>query len=782
MIIAMDGPAGTGKSTIASLIAKKLKITYLNSGSFYRALTMALNSSGIDIADSERVVEFCRKQTLEYKNSRLVLNGADVEDALHDDAVSARVAQVSSIVPVRHLVNEKMQEITKSQDIVCEGRDMTTVVFPNAEYKFYLDASIDVQAQRRFDQGVSNMTLEEVKAAIIKRDEIDRNKAEGALKRAPDAFYIDTSNLTIEQVCAIILSKIQNEGFTMEQMEVEKEETKNSIQTQLEESLKSFKPLEDGQLVDGTVIEVTDELVFIDIGAKSEGKIPVQEFAGKLPVKGDVVSCVLVKLNGRNGPEVSFTKAQSKQLWKELRKAADEKTPIEGTIEKEVKGGFEVNLGGDIRAFLPISQSDSTKVEEPKKLIGTVSKFYIERLYSDNKANVVVNRRKYLEEVIGKARDDFFANTQVGDTVKGTVKSFTSFGAFIDLGGFDGLLHINDMSWGHVTRPKDFVKRGQEIELKVIALNPEDKRINLSLKHFSEDPWVHFEDKYHVNDIVEGTVTKLTDFGAFIALEEGIEGLAHISEFSWTKKVNKASDMVQIGDKVKCMVLGYDIQAGRVSLGLKQVTPNPWDTISEKYTVDSVVHGKVVKITNAGAFIQLEEGIDGFLHAEDISWTKKVKHPGSEFTVDQELDVKILDVNPEQHRITVGLKQLTDNPWKAFAEKYHAGSTLEGEITSITDFGVFVRAPEGIEGLVNKANLSDDKDVPFEEAVEKYKVGDKVNVYVVDINVEKEKVGFSVKDFKKAQARKEISQYMSSEENVGGAYTLGDMLNDQKSN
>lgn len=782
MIIAMDGPAGTGKSTIASLIAKKLKITYLNSGSFYRALTMALNSSGIDIADSERVVEFCRKQTLEYKNSRLVLNGADVEDALHDDAVSARVAQVSSIVPVRHLVNEKMQKITKSQDIVCEGRDMTTVVFPNAEYKFYLDASIDVQAQRRFDQGVSNMTLEEVKAAIIKRDEIDRNKAEGALKRAPDAFYIDTSNLTIEQVCAIILSKIQNEGFTMEQMEVEKEETKNSIQTQLEESLKSFKPLEDGQLVDGTVIEVTDELVFIDIGAKSEGKIPVQEFAGKLPVKGDVVSCVLVKLNGRNGPEVSFTKAQSKQLWKELRKAADEKTPIEGTIEKEVKGGFEVNLGGDIRAFLPISQSDSTKVEEPKKLIGTVSKFYIERLYSDNKANVVVNRRKYLEEVIGKARDDFFANTQVGDTVKGTVKSFTSFGAFIDLGGFDGLLHINDMSWGHVTRPKDFVKRGQEIELKVIALNPEDKRINLSLKHFSEDPWVHFEDKYHVNDIVEGTVTKLTDFGAFIALEEGIEGLAHISEFSWTKKVNKASDMVQIGDKVKCMVLGYDIQAGRVSLGLKQVTPNPWDTISEKYTVDSVVHGKVVKITNAGAFIQLEEGIDGFLHAEDISWTKKVKHPGSEFTVDQELDVKILDVNPEQHRITVGLKQLTDNPWKAFAEKYHAGSTLEGEITSITDFGVFVRAPEGIEGLVNKANLSDDKDVPFEEAVEKYKVGDKVNVYVVDINVEKEKVGFSVKDFKKAQARKEISQYMSSEENVGDAYTLGDMLNDQKSN
>ena len=226
------------------------------------------------------------------------------------------------------------------------------------------------------------------------------------------------------------------------------------------------------------------------------------------------------------------------------------------------------------------------------------------------------------------------------------------------------------------------------------------------------------------------------------------------------------------------MILGYDIQAGRVSLGLKQVTPNPWDTIQERYTVDSVVHGKVVKITNAGAFIQLEEGIDGFLRAEDISWTKKVKHPGSELSVEQELDVKILDVNPEQRRIAVGIKQLTDNPWKAFAEVYSVGSTLEGEITSITDFGLFVKAPEGIEGLVNKANLSDDKDVPFEEAVKKYNVGDKINVYVIDINVEKEKVGFSVKEFKKAQARKEIKQY--TDDSSDSAYTLGDMLKDQK--
>ncbi len=571
----------------------------------------------------------------------------------------------------------------------------------------------------------------------------------------------------------------------MEQKEVEMDETLNSksaIQTQLEESLNSLGTVEDGQLVDGTVVQVTDDYVFVDIGYKSEGRIPVQEFAGKLPKDGEVVTVVVLRKDGRNGPEISKSKADAKQLWKDLRKAFEEKSTVDGIIEKEVKGGFDVNLGGDIHAFLPISQSDSQKVDNPSKLIGLTAKFYVERLYSDNKANVVVNRRKYLEESIEAARDKFFAETQIGDTVKGVVKSFTSFGAFIDLGGFDGLLHINDMSWGHVTRPKDFVKKGQEIELKVIRLTPDEKRINLSLKHFTEDPWVHFEEKYHVDDIVEGTVTKITDFGAFIELQEGIEGLAHISEFSWTKKINKPSDVVKIGDKIKCMILGYDIQAGRVSLGLKQTSENPWDTIAEKYPVNTKVHGKVVKLTSNGAFIQLEDGIDGFLHAEDISWTKKVKHAGSELDVNQEVDVIILDSDPENHRITVGIKQLTDNPWKKFAEDYKAGSTLEGEITSITDFGVFVKAPDGIEGLVNKSNLSEDRDTPYEEVVAKYKVGDKINVYVVDINVEKEKVAFSVKEYKKVQARKEISQYMSSSDNDGDAYTLGDAFRSQNNN
>ena len=389
----------------------------------------------------------------------------------------------------------------------------------------------------------------------------------------------------------------------------ESQDSKSNVQTQLqEEYLKSLESLEEGQLVEGEVIQVTSDQVFLDVGLKSEGKIPISEFSA-VPKIGDKVNVVLVQKESKHGEViVSKQKADVQASKKLLRQAFQDKTPVDGVIEKQVKGGFEVSLCGCAKAFLPISQSDSQKVDRPEKLIGVKSKFYIDRMYSDNKVNIVVSRRKYLEESIETNREAFFNNIKIGDTVKGEVKSFTSFGAFIDLGGFDGLLHINDMSWGHVTRPKDFVKKGQEIELKVIRLDPNDKRINLSLKHFSEDPWLHFEDKYHVDDIVKGKVTKLTDFGAFIELEEGIEGLAHISEFSWVKKISKPEDVVKIGDEIECMILGYDIQAGRVSLGLKQVTANPWDDIANKYPVGTKITGKVAKITNSGAFVEIEEG------------------------------------------------------------------------------------------------------------------------------------------------------------------------------
>jgi len=797
MVIAIDGPAGSGKSTIAKLLARQLKdgegrgFTYINSGNLYRAITLGCLRSGITPNDGGKALEYAKKARIDYRGEKIILDGEDVTGLLHSDEIDKWVAPLSAVVPIRHVVNGIIRGVSGGMNAVAEGRDMTTVVFPDAERRFYLDASVEARAKRRFDQGVSRLSLEEIKQTIEQRDAIDRNKEEGSLAIAKGVEYIDTSGLTINEVYAILEETIkkenQSQGKNMAQMEVVSppnggadtspvREGEN-IQTQLqEEYLKSLEQLEEGQLVDGHVIQVTEEQVFVDVGYKSEGKIPISEFT-EIPKVGDTVSVILItKENKRGEVIVSKQKADAKLSWKNLRQAFQDHAVVDGIIEKQVKGGYDVNLGAGMRAFLPISQSDIQKVDKPEKFLGKKCAFHIERLYSDGKVNIVVNRRKHLEEELERKRNDFFKNTPIGADVTGVVKSFTSFGAFIDLGGFDGLLHINDMNWGHVTRPKDFVKKGQEIRLKVIRIDPAEKRINLSLKHFTDDPWVHFEDKYHVNDIVKGKVTKLTEFGAFIELEEGIEGLAHISEFSWVKKIQKPQDMVKPNDIVECMILGYDLQAGRVSLGLKQVTANPWDNIEERYTVGTRLSRKVVKLTNAGAFIQLEEGIDGFLHGDDISWTKKVKHPGSELSVGQEIEVMVISLDKENRNIRLGIKQLSEDPWRNFSETYRPGSHIEGEVSSVTDFGIFVRVPGGIEGLIHKSNLTENREENPDDALKKYKPGDKIKAVVLEIQSDKQKLAFSIRDYQKKVQREEISRYMTEEETGGSVFTLGDFL------
>ncbi len=547
-----------------------------------------------------------------------------------------------------------------------------------------------------------------------------------------------------------------------------------------EEYLKALNEIEEGQLIDGKVVEVTPETVFVDVGYKSEGKIPLEEFQEK-PQIGEDVSVVLVRKEGKGGQVVvSKQKADLRVFWKELREAFDNGQPIKGTFDKNIKGGFEVDLGYNTRGFCPFSKTDVQRVENPEEYVGTEGWFLIDRLYSNNKLKIVLSRRGYLEQEIERKKKAFFENTQIGDTVKGTVKSFTSFGAFVDLGGFDGLLHINDMSWGHVTRPKDFVKKGQEIELKVINLDPEEQKINLSLKHFTPDPWSNFENKYQVDDIVKGRVTKLADFGAFVELEEGIEGLVHVSELSWTKRINHPKEVLSESDEVEVKILSYDLQQGRVSLGIKQVYDNPWDDIEKKYPVGTRLKRKVVKITNAGAFVQLEEGIDAFLHADDLSWTKKIKNPASVLTEGEEIESVVTEVDSESHRIRVGVKQLTEDPWKSMQKSYPKGSIIEGEVTSVTDFGIFVRVPGDIEGLLHKFNLGDPNDeVSGDELLKQYKPGDKVEAAVLDIKPEQQKLSLSVKELRKKQQKKEMSKYIHDDESDGETVTFGDLLKEK---
>ncbi len=548
-----------------------------------------------------------------------------------------------------------------------------------------------------------------------------------------------------------------------------------------EEYLKSLDHLEEGQLVEGSVIQIGDENVFIDVGYKSEGKIPIEEFS-ELPAVGDKVPVVLVTKEGRGGQVVvSKRKADVKVFWKNLRDAFNEQQPVEGTFSKSIKGGFEVDLGYDVTGFCPLSKTDVYRVNDPEEYVGKKANFIIDRLYSDNKIKIVLSRRAWLEKETAMRRQEFFDTVQIGDDVTGVVKSFTSFGAFIDLGGFDGLLHINDMSWGHVTRPKDYVVKGEEIKLKVIRLDYDEQKINLSLKHFTPNPWTTFEDKYDVDDVVQGKVTKLTDFGAFIELEEGIEGLAHISELSWVKRIKHPKEILSPGDEVETKILGYDLEQERISLGLKQVLPNPWDTIDVHYPVGKHLKRKVKKLTNSGAFIELEEGIDGFLHVEDMSWTKRIRNPSSLLNEGDEVEVVVIEIDKENRRIRLGMKQLSDDPWKSLANSYPKGSVIEGVVTSITDFGIFVRVEGDIEGLVGKAHIAEPGSEEDEDAVlKKYNEGDEIKALVLDVSPSKQRLSLSIREYIRNQQRAEMSQYIH-DDSEEGTVTLGDMLKDKGS-
>jgi len=545
-----------------------------------------------------------------------------------------------------------------------------------------------------------------------------------------------------------------------------------------EEYLQSLAQVAEGQMVPGQIVEVDSEYVYVDVGLKSEGKIPIEEFEEK-PSIGETVYVILLNRESRRGEVVvSKKKADEKLFWKNLRIAFDQREAVPGTISRRIKGGFEVDLGNGVTAFLPLSKTDVFRVSDTAEYVGMQSSFLLERLYHHSKVNIVVNRRQWLEHENSRRREEFFENTEIGDEVEGVVKTFTSFGAFIDLGGFDGLLHINDMSWGHLNSPKELISLGDEIRVKVIRLDPEERKINLSLKHFSEDPWTHFEEHYQAGDVLKGKVTKLTDFGAFIEIEEGIEGLAHISELSWVKKIRHPKELLQVNDIVETKILSYDIQQSKLSLGLKQVLPNPWDDIDNRYPVGMRLKRQIKNITNFGVFLEVEEGIDGLLHLDDMSWTKRPKHPSALHNEGDEIEVMVIDIDKENQRIKLGVKQLTEDPWRSLAKAFHRGSVIEGEITSITDFGFFVKVQGGIEGLVNKSNLFDPGTETIEEAMEHYKEGDTIKAVVTDINVDKQKLALSIREYTRQVQQETMVQYIhddSEEEKT----TLADFIKDK---
>lgn len=540
-----------------------------------------------------------------------------------------------------------------------------------------------------------------------------------------------------------------------------------------EASISQEDAVTSGEIVDGKVIEVRDDLVFVDIGYKSEGSIDQSEFDEK-PEVGDVVKVYVRTTEAADGSLVISKNIADQILTKQqIREAEREGTPIQGKIVKETKGGFTVLLGGGIEAFLPGSQLDINRSKNVKSYLNKWYDFVVTKV--DRKAeNVVVSRRKLMEVEREQKKKEFYETIKEGDEVEGPIRTILDYGIFIDLNGTHGFAHISDLSWGHIKTPRDLYKVGDIVKAKVLKIDAENDKVNLGLKQLSEDPWLIFEREHQSGDAVLGKVTKITDYGAFVEITEGVEGLLHISDLSWTKKINHPKEVLKVGDRIETRILDIDIENKKISLGLKQVIDNPWENIDYLLPIGKRVQGTVKKITSIGAFVEIEGGFEGLLHANEMDWTKKNVDPKSILKVGQTIDVIVLETKAKDQKISLGLKQLLTNPYEEFIVNNPVGSIVKGKVVRLVDFGAFVEIGNNVEGLIHISNISQKR---VEKPSEVVNVGDQVNAVVVDYDLRKNKIGLSLKDYEKRLEQMEIERYVKKdEEEITGGGTLGEFF------
>jgi small subunit ribosomal protein S1 len=548
----------------------------------------------------------------------------------------------------------------------------------------------------------------------------------------------------------------------------------NEFEALFEESLRSVKP---GGVVKGRVVGVTSTHVLIDVGYKSEGQIAIQEFMdrqGNVTVKvGDDVDVFFDSSESEGGGIVlSRQRAENLKIWEELENAYNEGRGVEGQILGKVKGGFKVDVG--VPGFLPGSHVDIRPSRNLDRFIGTKDRFAILK-FNRARGNVVVSRRALLEKERDSLKQEILKVLEEGVILEGTVKNITGYGAFVDLGGIDGILHISDMSWGRINHPSEIVQVGEKVKVVVLKFDTEKERISLGMKQLTPDPWHTVAEKYPVGSRVQGKVISLMDYGAFVELESGIEGLIHISEMSWTRKVAHPSKILQVGQQVEVVVLNVDPGHRRISLGLKQVMANPWEAAKDKYPVGSIVKGPVRNITDFGIFVGIEEVIDGLVHISDLHWTKKIKHPSDLYKKGDMVEAKVLGVSVENERFSLGIKQLAPDPWKVVADRYPVGSKVKGQVTSVPDFGVFVRIDEGVEGLIHVSQLSSER---VDKPSSLFKVGDEVEAEVVSIDPADRKIGLSIRALRRTEERQEMESYLKREKE-GSRFSIESLLADE---
>jgi small subunit ribosomal protein S1 len=538
------------------------------------------------------------------------------------------------------------------------------------------------------------------------------------------------------------------------------------VQELIANATKSFK---EGSIVKGRILEVRPREFLVDIGYKSEGTIPSIEFDDPAAVSvGDEIEVLLVRLENDEGMVIlSKEKAAYRQNWDKISKVFEGEGIIKGRVKAVVKGGLLVNIG--VEAFLPSSQIDIIPPKDLNQFVGNTYDFKIVKL-NDDRRNVVLSRRELIEQERSEKRQEFMANTVVGSTVTGTVKNLTDFGAFIDLGGMDGLLHITDMTWGRLTHPSELLKVGQEIQLQVLEINKDKERVSLGLKQTTDNPWDKIENRFPTGTKVKGKITNLVPYGAFVEIEAGVEGLIHVSELSWTKRITRPSDVLTAGQEVEAVVLGVNKEEQKISLGVRQLEPNPWDEIEQRYIIGKQVKGTVRNMTAYGAFVELEEGIDGMVHVSDLSWTRKINHPSEILKKNDEIEAVVIDIDKANQRIALGVKQLDEDPWKEIDRLYKIGDLVKGKVTKLANFGAFVSLEHDIDGLVHISQLSEEHVAKVKDVI---KVGDDVEARVIKVDKVERRIGLSIKaaNYSEEALRKESeameSTMRSGDEMVG---------------
>jgi small subunit ribosomal protein S1 len=537
----------------------------------------------------------------------------------------------------------------------------------------------------------------------------------------------------------------------------------------------SFRNMAEGEVVKGTVLRVTETAVVVDVGYKSEGLIAINEFLdenGQVTVQGgDLIDVLLERTEDRNGHIVlSREKAEKMKIWDEVEKAYADRKVVIGRVIERIKGGLAVDIG--VRAFLPGSQIDVRPVRNLDALRGQELRMRVIKV-NKKRGNIVLSRKALLEEENAEKKKTTLETLAEGKTLRGTVKNITDYGAFIDLGGIDGLLHITDMSWGRVGHPSELFKVNDEVDVIVLKYDAATERVSLGHKQLVQDPWATVQERYPVGARMSGKVVSLTDYGAFIELEAGVEGLIHVSEMSWSKRVKHPSKILNVGDNVDAMVLGVDPAARRISLGLKQVESNPWHELTEKYPVGTRIKGKVRNLTEFGAFVEVEEDIDGLIHISDMSWSKRVKHPSEVLKKGDVVEAMVLSIDAENQRLSLGLKQLATDIWDDFFSRHKVGDTIEGKVTRMTNFGAFVELDEGIEGLIHVSEFDDSHGSPAANAEKiDLQVGNSYQMKIIKLSPSERKIGLSIRALKSDEYRADWEEYRENE-GTGNA-TLGD--------